>query len=149
MIVTQYTPWFVRGNAQAKQVLNRLFTDTGFNDADTATEPARTWTPRVDVREEATRFLIVADLPGIDPTDIEIQMDKGVLSLKGERKAEVLGEGVKPARSERPHGRFERRFTLPDSADAEAISASGKQGVLEISIPKKAEAAPRRIAINA
>jgi HSP20 family protein len=148
MIVTQYNPWFVRGNAQAKQVLNRLFTDVGFHDADTA-EAVRSWTPRVDVREEASRFVIVADLPGIDPADIEIQMDKGVLSLKGERKAEVLGEGVKPARNERLHGRFDRRFTLPDSADAEAISASGKQGVLEISIPKKAEAAPRRIAINA
>ena len=147
MIVTQYNPWFVRGNAQAKQVLNRLFTEASFNDTDTAA--ASTWTPRVDVREEAARFVIVADLPGIDPADIEIQMDKGVLSLSGERKAEVPGEGVKSARSERLHGRFDRRFTLPDSADAEAISASGKQGVLEISIPKKAEAAPRRIAINA
>ncbi len=149
MIVTQYNPWFVRGNAQAKQVLNRLFTEAGFNDADTAAEATQRWTPRVDVREEATRFVIVADLPGVDPADIEIQMDKGVLSLKGERNADVVGEGARSARSERLHGRFDRRFTLPDSADAEAISASGRHGVLEISIPKKAEAAPRRITINA
>ena len=144
MIVTHYNPWFVRGNLQAKQALDRFFN----GDAATAEAPAQAWTPRVDVREEATRFVLLADLPGIDPADIEIQMEKNVLTLKGERKAESFGEEAKATRIERNHGRFDRRFALPDGADAEGIAAPGKHGVLEITIPKKVQAAPRRIAIN-
>lgn len=139
MLVTHYSPWLVRGNAQAKQALDRFLGDA----------EASTWTPRVDVREEAGRFVILADLPGIDPAGIEVQMDKNVLTLKGERKSETQQDGAKLTRVERRYGSFERRFTLPESADAEGISAVGKHGVLEISIPKKPELAPRRIAINA
>lgn len=139
MLVTHYSPWLVRGNAQAKQALDRFFGDT----------ESAAWTPRVDVREETARFVILADLPGVDPADIEVQMDKNVLTLKGERKSEAKEDGAKFTRIERRYGSFERRFTLPESVDAEGISASGKHGVLEISIPKKSESAPRRIAINA
>lgn len=139
MLVTHYSPWLVRGNLHAKPALDRFFGDTESN----------AWTPRVDVREEPSRFVILADLPGVDPADIEVQMDRNVLTLKGERKSESNEEGTKFTRVERRHGQFERRFTLPESADAEGISASGKHGVLENSIPKKAESAPRRIAINA
>ena len=142
MIVTHYNPWFVRGNVHAKQALDRFFGDN----APASTEAH--WTPRVDVREEAERFVILADLPGVDPATIEVQMDKNVLSLKGERTAETLADDAKATRVERAHGRFDRRFVLPDSADADGISASGKHGVLEIAIPKKAQSAPRRIAIN-
>jgi len=145
MLVTHYNPWRVRGNVHAQDVLNRFFNTT---DTNGATAEAKAWTPRVDVREEATRFVILADLPGIDPASIEIQMNKNVLSLKGERKSETQEEGVKLTRIERTHGSFDRSFVLPDSADADAISAVGKHGVLEISIPKKPELAPRRIAIN-
>lgn len=139
MLVTHYSPWLVRGNLQAKPALERYFADAAAN----------AWTPRVDVREEAARFVILADLPGVDPADIDVQMDKNVLTLKGSRKSESKEEGAKFTRVERHQGSFERRFTLPDSADAEGISATGRHGVLEISIPKKAESAPRRIAINA
>ena len=143
MIVTHYNPWFVRGNALAKQTLDRYF-----NAADTDGDgAAHAWTPRVDVREEAARFVILADLPGIDPVTIEIQMDRNVLTLKGERNAESKEDGTKVARSERRFGSFERRFVLPDSADAEVITATGKHGVLEISIPKKAETTPRKISV--
>jgi HSP20 family protein len=144
MIVTHYNPWFVRGN-HAKQVLDRYFNGA---EGESKSDAVQAWSPRVDVREEAERFVILADLPGIDPTTIEIQMDKGVLSLKGERNADVAVEGSKLTRHERQHGSFDRRFVLPDSADAEGITAVGRHGVLEISIPKKAQAAPRRIAIN-
>lgn len=139
MIVTHYNPWHVRGNVHAGPALQRFFN----GDA----SAAQAWTPRVDIREEAQRFVILADLPGIDPAGIEIQMDKGVLSLKGERKAEAKDETTTATRSERRHGSFERRFALPDSADADGITASGRNGVLEISIPKKPETTPRRIAI--
>jgi HSP20 family protein len=145
IVSTHYNPWLVRGNAQAKHALHRFFSAT---EADAATAETQAWTPRVDVREDASRFVILADLPGVDPADIEIQMDKGVLSLKGERKPESRDEGTKPGRLERIHGRFDRRFALPDSADADGITAAGKHGVLEISIPKNPESTPRRIRID-
>ncbi len=141
MIVTHYNPWHGRGNVHAGPALRRFF------NGDASNAPAQAWSPRVDIREEAARFVILADLPGIDPAAIEIQMDKGVLSLKGERKAEVKEETATFTHSERKHGSFDRRFVLPDSADADGITASGRNGVLEISIPKKPETTPRRIAI--
>ena len=111
-------------------------------------QDANAWTPRVDVREEDARYVIFADIPGVDSKDIEISMDKGVLTIKGERKSESASENGKLTRVERRYGAFERSFVLPDSADADAITASGKNGVLEVAIPKKAQAAPRKIAVN-
>jgi HSP20 family protein len=106
------------------------------------------WTPRVDIREDADRFVIQADLPGIDPRDIDVQMDKGILSIKGARNSEASGDDDRYARIERRYGRFHRRFALPDSADADAISAHGHNGVLEVVIPKKPETTPRRIQVG-
>ena len=108
---------------------------------------ADAWQPAVDIREEDAQFVLQADLPGVDPASIEVQMDKGVLSIKGERRAPAPVEGPHFSRIERRHGTFERRFALPDSADAEGIVASSRDGVLEIRIPKRAEAAPRRIQV--
>jgi HSP20 family protein len=144
MVVTHYNPWLVRGNMLAKPALERFF-NTNADDG----SAVRAWMPRVDVREEANRFVILADLPGVDPSAIEVQMDKDVLTLKGERSAEPKPEGATFTCSERRFGGFERRFVLPEGADAEGITAVGKHGVLEISIPKKPESAPRRITINA
>jgi len=129
-----------------QQQINQLFEH--FFDKAAANAPAEAqWVPRVDVREEAGRFVILADLPGIATDAIEIQMDKGVLSIKGERSNPALGEGEKYSRAERRQGAFHREFALPDSADAEGIVASGQNGVLEISIPKKAESTPRKIQV--
>lgn len=111
------------------------------------TQEASQWLPQVDVREEDSRYVILADVPGIEPKDIEISMDKGVLSVRGERKVEAVGDSAKATRVERRHGAFERRFALPEGADMDAITASGKHGVLEIAIPKKAQAAPRKIVV--
>lgn len=107
------------------------------------------WAPRVDIREDEQRFVILADIPGVDPAQIEVSMDKGILTIKGEREAGSAEQGSKFTRIERARGGFHRRFALPDSADAEGITANGKFGVLEIVIPKKAQATPRRITINA
>ena len=111
-------------------------------------DAATPWQPQVDIREETDRFVIRADLPGIDPQDIEVQMDKGILSIQGERKAEVVAEGAHYTRVERRNGSFNRRFALPDRADADGIVASGRNGVLEVSIPKKPETTPRRIHVG-
>lgn len=106
------------------------------------------WTPRVDIHEEDDRFVIAADLPGVEPEQVEILMDKGILSIKGERKSAIEEHGERYSRSERHYGMFHRRFALPDSADADRITAQGHNGVLEISIPKRPETTPRRIQVG-
>ena len=127
------------------QVFNRFF---GNEDTDASAVVTAQWVPRVDIKEEAERFVIYADLPGIDPQDIEVQMDKGILSIKGERRSESTAETERFSRVERRHGTFSRSFALPDSANPEGITAAGRHGVLEITIPKRAETTPRRIQVQ-
>ena len=132
-----------------KQIFDRLFEGSLFQNAtDESSVVTSQWVPRVDIKEEAERFVIYADLPGVDPAQIEVNMDKGVLSIKGERKTDAAAEGERWSRNERAHGVFYRRFALPDSANPDGIQATGKHGVLEISIPKRPEASPRRINVQ-
>ena len=148
MSIAHFRPWAAhRGGfpAEFQQVVDRFFNAGNGSQSDVVTSQ---WAPRVDVREEAQRFVILADIPGVDPADIEIHMDKGILSIKGERKHEAPAEDGKVTRVERAHGAVNRRFALPDSADAEGITATGKHGVLEIAIPKKPETTPRRISVQ-
>lgn len=89
-----------------------------------------------------------ADVPGVDPEAIDISMEKGVLTIKGERKSESTQETGSYRRVERQSGQFYRRFTLPDSADADKIEASSEHGVLMITIPKQEVAVSRRIEVK-
>lgn len=146
MNIVRYRHW-PRQAARQEQI-NHLFERFFDNGAANSSAGSSQWVPRVDVREEANRFVILADLPGVDPEQIDIQMDKGVLSIKGQRSGEAGTETERYSRIERRQGSFHRDFALPDSADAEGIVASGRNGVLEISIPKKAESAPRRIQVG-
>ena len=109
----------------------------------------RTWVPAVDIFEEKDCFIVRADLPGVDPDDIEVNMENDVLTVSGERKNEERSEFEGVSRIERVSGRFLRRFTLPETADADGIKATCRNGILEISIPKQAVLAPRRIAVEA
>ncbi len=147
MTITRYYPWAQpnRFQDEIKHVFGRLFAEEANGHSNAA---ASEWTPRVDVKEEDKRFVILADIPGVDPKEIDVSMDKGVLTIRGERKQESVEANGKSTRVERIQGAFERSFTLPDSADAEGVSASGKHGVLEISIPKKAETTPRKISVT-
>ena len=131
---------------EIKQVFDRFF---GQEDTDASAVVTAQWVPRVDIKEEGNRFVIYADLPGIDPQDIEVQMDKGILSIKGERKSESTTETERYSRVERRYGSFHRRFALPDSADPDGVAASGSNGVLQIVIPKRPETTPRRIQVGA
>ena len=106
------------------------------------------WRPAVDIKEENDRFLILADLPGVDPKEIEITMEDGALSIKGERASEQQEERDGFKRVERVRGTFYRRFSLPDTADSENIEARGKNGVLEISVPKQEKVKPRKITVS-
>ena len=144
--------WPAQGSMKdpVKQIFDRLFEGSLFqNTADESSVVTSQWVPRVDIKEEADRFLLYADIPGVDPQDIEVQMDKGLLTIKGERREEKVHETERYSRIERPHGVFHRRFALPDSADPDGITASGHNGVLTISIPKRPESTPRRIQVGA
>ena len=114
-------------------------------DADTVAQ----WVPAVDVVEEKDRFVLRADVPGVDPADIDVSMDNGVLTVAGERQAPSRSEDASVQRVERVNGRFSRRFSLPDTTDAEGITAQSRNGMLEISIPKLPEVQARRISIEA
>ena len=128
--------------------LNDLFFNDPFSSEDNSNVVTSQWRPAVDIKEEENRFLIQADVPGVDPKDIEITMENGVLTIRGERTDETKKEGEGYSRVERVRGSFYRRFSLPDTADADRIEAQGKHGVLEIVIPKKEKAKPKRIAIK-
>lgn len=109
------------------------------------------WAPAVDIIEEKDRFVLRADVPGVARDDIEISMEDGILTIAGERHTEKHEDededGVK--RFERVSGKFYRRFTLPETADAEGIGARSANGILEIAIPKLPEVQPRRITVEA
>ena len=107
------------------------------------------WVPLVDVIEQKDRFVLRADLPGVSPDDIDVSMEKGVLSLSGERTLQDSDEIEGMKRVERVSGKFYRRFNLPETTDAEGISARSANGILEISIPKAPQVQARRISVEA
>ena len=106
------------------------------------------WLPSVDIKDEDDKFVIRADIPGVSPKDIEVSMDNGMLTIKGERKTEEKDESNGYRRVECSYGSFYRRFSLPDSADAEHVKAKGKDGVLEITVGKKEPSKAKRIKVN-
>lgn len=107
------------------------------------------WVPAVDIVEEKDRFVLKADVPGVDPAEIEVSMDSGVLSVSGERHSETSDESEGLKRVERISGKFYRRFSLPETADAEGIAAKSSNGILEVTIPKQPEIQARRITVEA
>ena len=106
------------------------------------------WRPAVDIKEEEERYVVTADLPGVELSDVEITMDKGALLIKGERKQESSENKNGYHRVERSYGSFIRRFNFPDNVDVEKIEASGKDGVLTVTIPKGERAMPRKIVVG-
>jgi HSP20 family protein len=147
MYLTAYEPWNILN--QFRNELDQVFGhQTRPVNGDSAIATSN-WVPSVDIKEEKQGFLIEADIPGVAPKDIEISMENGVLTIKGERRAESQEDGKNYKRVERTYGSFYRRFSLPDTADAEKITASGKNGVLQISIPKQEIAKPRKIKVQA
>ena len=124
--------------------LDRIFN----RDVDAYTETASDWVPSVDIKEGKDAYEVVADVPGVNPKDIDVSLEDGVLTVKGERKSENKDEKEGYTRTERVYGSFYRRFTLPDTADADNISAKTEHGVLRLHIPKKEKALPKRITVE-
>ena len=105
--------------------------------------------PRVDITENEKEVLLVADMPGVGQNGVDIDLERNVLTIRGTRSAEIM-EGFELTNAEfQPVYSYERQFTLGDTIDRENISASMKDGVLRLILPKVAEAAPRRIVVKA
>ncbi len=143
MALTRFDPFteveFPAGARLFQDAVNRLFS-----------EPAtRPWSPSVDVLETENELVLKADLPEVELKDIDIQIEQGTLSIKGERKFEkVEGKGTGYHRIERSYGQFQRYFSLPDTVDPDKVKASYHNGVLTVTLPKKEVAKPRTIKIG-
>jgi HSP20 family protein len=140
-------PWSLVPRLQDE--INRLFGNPNQSDSSAATA---NWVPAVDIYEYGDRFELYLDMPGVDPSKVELTLEGGVLTLAGERLQEVSGqrrEAPLHQRLERAQGHFYRRFVLPDTVDGDKVQASGKHGVLTVTIAKQAKSMPRRIHIAA
>ncbi len=109
---------------------------------------AQNWSPRVDVKEEKNQYFVYVDLPGVDPKDIDIEMDGHTLTIKGERKIEREEKKDNYYRLERASGKFCRQFSLPETVDSNGIQAKAVQGVLTVVLPKLIEQKTRKITIE-
>ena len=141
--ITRYEPWGLLNQLQNE--LQRAHE----GEAGEGSIATAEWAPAVDIKEETERFVLHADIPGVKPEDIDVSMEEGVLTVKGEKNTEATIDKEGYKRVERNYGTFYRRFSLPDTADSESISAKSKDGVLEIIIPKKEAVKPKKIAVAA
>ena len=145
MNIRRYEPWSIfdlmQGEMSPFMTRRQALNDENNTVAD--------WVPAVDIVEEKDRFVLKADVPGVNPGEIEVSMDGGVLSVSGERHNETSDESDGLKRVERISGKFYRRFSLPETADAEGIAAKSSNGILEVTIPKQPEIQSRRITVQA
>jgi HSP20 family protein len=109
---------------------------------------ARPWSPAVDIVETENELVLKADVPGVELKDIDIQLENGTLTVKGERKLEKEEKGKGFHRMERSYGSFVRYFTVSDTVDAEHVKADYQAGVLTITLPKKEIAKPKAIKVQ-
>lgn len=149
MSLVRYQPW--NAADQFRKELSNFFSPS-FSDSTTLDTPSNIvtsdWIPNVDVKETSKEFILHADIPGVDPDDIDVHMENGLLTIKGQRETEKTDENAGYTRIERSYGQFYRRFSLPDTADAEKIQAKSKNGVLEVRIPKQDKLQPRKINVE-
>jgi HSP20 family protein len=144
MPVVKYSPFvdtdeFPAGLRLFQDTVNRLFSDQ------TTTRP---WAPSVDIFETDNELVLKADIPGVDQKDIDIRLENGTLSLKGERKFEREEKNKGFHRLERSYGSFVRYFTVPETIDSENVKADFNAGVLTVTLPKKEIAKPKAIKVQ-
>lgn len=149
MDVTRFEPWSLINRLQRDLgYLDQIASRSGFGQAN-GEQSVADWVPAIDIIEEKERFVLRADLPGVSAENIDISMDKGLLTISGERHAEKNEHAEGLHRVERASGKFYRRFSLPETVDADSISAKSVNGILEVSIPKQPQVQARRIAVEA
>lgn len=144
---TALTPWQPFGTLEPfrkemEDMMERFFGENGGPRAPQA------WAPRVDVEETEKEFVVKADLPGVDPKNVEITVENGVLMVRGEKKEEKEEKRKNYHRVERFAGTFYRAVQLPPGVDADKVAAASANGVVTVTIPKKAESQPKKIAVT-
>jgi HSP20 family protein len=146
MAIVRWEPF--RDLMTTQERLGRLFNDLsrGFLEEDGGTRP---WSPAVDIFETDQNLVVKAELPGVDAKDVEIRVEDNTLYLKGERKFEKETKEENYHRVERTYGSFARSFSLPNSVDSEKTTAEYKDGILTVTMPKREEAKPKTIKIQA
>ena len=143
--ITRFEPFSVAGTLQDQ--INRVFNDVlarGGEDSNLTT-----WAPAVDIFETEHELVVKADLPDIDPKDLDIRVENNILTIRGERKFEKKVDQDNYLRVERAYGSFARSFSLATTVNTDAIKADYQNGVLTLSIPKREEAKPKQIKVNA
>ena len=142
--LSQFQPF--RGVSTLQEQINRLFNETSDRSSDEAN--LTTWAPAVDIFETEHSLVVKADLPGIEPVDLDIRVENNILTIRGERKFERQVNENNYLRVERAYGSFSRSFSLANTVNTEAIQADYKNGVLTLSIPKREEAKPKQIKVR-
>ena len=135
-----------RGAASLQDQVNRLFSDVLERKSEESSLTA--WAPSVDIYETEHELVVKADLPAVDPQDLDIRVENNILTIRGERKFEKNVNEENYLRVERAYGSFARSFTLANTVNSEAIKADYQNGVLTLSIPKREEAKPKQIKVN-
>jgi HSP20 family protein len=140
-MMTRWEPF--RDLARIQDEMARLFEDRRFGAGESVG-----WTPACDIYEDEEGVSLRFELAGVEPKDVEVRFENGVLTLKGERKLEKEEKRENYHRVELSYGTFTRSFSLPGTVDAEKIRAESKNGVLTVTLPKKPEAKPRSIQVK-
>jgi HSP20 family protein len=140
-LTTRWEPF--RDIARLQEELSRVFDDRLYRAGESVG-----WTPPCDIYEDEEGVSLRFELAGVDPKDVDVRFENGVLTVKGERKLEREDKRENYHRVERSYGTFTRSFSLPGSVDAEKIRAESKNGVLTVLLPKKAESKPRAIQVK-
>jgi HSP20 family protein len=135
-----------RGASSLQDQVNRLFNDVFERPGDESNLTG--WAPAVDIYETEHELVVKADLPDIDPKDLDIRVENNILSIRGERKFESKVSEDKYLRVERAYGSFSRSFSLANTVNSEAIKADYQNGVLTLAVPKREEAKPKQIKVN-
>ena len=151
MAIVRWEPF--RDLMTVQERMNRIFDDAfrgvagrGQQEDDWAL--GGTWAPPVDIYEQDGNLVLKAELPGIDPKDVDVRVENNVLTLTGERRFENEVKREQYHRVERAYGRFSRSFTLPNVVDTANIKAEFKDGLLRVVMPKREEAKPKQISIS-
>src|SRR5262250_1238933 len=135
-----------RGASALQDQINRLFGDVF--EGPSGESSLTTWAPPVDIYETEHELVVQADLPDVDPKELDIRVENNVLTIRGERKFEKKVSEENYLRVERTYGAFSRSFSLANTVNSEAIKADYQNGVLTLSIPKREEAKPKQIKVN-
>jgi HSP20 family protein len=146
MAIVRFEPF--RELVSLQDRLNRLFNESYRPQGEDDWALGGTWAPAVDIYEHENNIVIKAELPGVDPKDVDIRLDNNVLTVQGERKLDNEVKKENYHRVERSYGAFTRSFTLPTTVDPGGIKAEYKDGVLRVTLPKREEAKPKQIQIS-